>query len=69
MGIQDTWNERQTHNRVPINISVQEAITGSADAKNLDKQAKVQYFLNQDSDVRIVVFGHTYVPRIETSYS
>lgn len=66
-GIQDTWNERQTHNRVPINIPVQEAITGSADAKNLDKQAKVQYFLNQDSDVRIVVFGHTHVPRIETS--
>jgi UDP-2,3-diacylglucosamine pyrophosphatase LpxH len=66
-GIQDTWNERQTHNRVPINIPVQESITGSADAKNLDKQAKVQYFLNQDSDVRIVVFGHTHVPRIETS--
>lgn len=66
-GIQDTWNERQAHNRVPINIPVQQAIAGSSDAGDLDNQAKVQYFLNPDADIRIVVFGHTHVPRLETS--
>ncbi|KUG24719.1 hypothetical protein ASZ90_005463 [hydrocarbon metagenome] len=66
-GIQDTWNERQAHNRVSVNIPVQQAIAGSADASDLDNQAKVQYFLNPASDVRIVVFGHTHVPKFETS--
>ncbi len=67
--IQETWNERQARNRVPVNIPVQQAIAGSADASDLDNQAKVQYFLNPASDVRIVVFGHTHVPKFETSYN
>lgn len=66
-GIQDTWNERQAHNRVQVNIPVLDAIAGSADHKESDKQAKIQYFLNPESDVRIVVFGHTHVPLIESS--
>ncbi|MDP2235211.1 MAG: metallophosphoesterase [Bacteroidales bacterium] len=66
-GIQDTWNQRLAHNRVPVNIPVLQAIAGSDDAREMDNQAKVQYFLNPDSDVRIVVFGHTHVPKFEVS--
>ncbi len=66
-GIQDTWNDRQAHNRVPVNIPAQQAIAGSSLASELDNQAKTQYFLNPDSDTRIVVFGHTHVPKLETS--
>jgi predicted phosphodiesterase len=32
-----------------------------------DDQAKVQYFLNKDSNKRIVVFGHTHQPEIIAS--
>ncbi len=66
-GIQDTWDQRQTHNRVAVNIPAERAIAGAASAVESDNQAKVQYFLNPDSDVRIVVFGHTHVPKIESS--
>ena len=66
-GIQDSWVQRQAHNHVPVNIPALQAIAGSASAGELDNQAKNQYFLNPDSDVRIVVFGHTHVPTIESS--
>ena len=41
-----------------------------ADADNnakTDDQAKVQYFMNPNSDKRIVVFGHTHQPEIIAS--
>jgi predicted phosphodiesterase len=52
---------------VPVSIPVQQAIAGSAIASEMDGQAKNQYFLNTDSEVRIVVFGHTHVPKMEAS--
>ncbi|MBU1579491.1 MAG: metallophosphoesterase, partial [Bacteroidetes bacterium] len=66
-GIQDSWLQRQARNHVPVNIPTQQAIAGSAIASEMDGQAKTQYFLNPDSDVRIVVFGHTHVPTMEAS--
>ncbi len=66
-GIQDSWLERQAHNHVPVAIPTQQAIAGSAISSEMDGQAKTQYFLNPESDVRIVVFGHTHVPVMETS--
>lgn len=66
-GIQDTWSQRQTHNRVAVNIPAYRAIAGSASASESSEQAKIQYFLNPESDVRLVVFGHTHVPKIEAS--
>lgn len=66
-GIQDSWIQRQAHNHVPVVIPAQQAIAGSALASEMDGQAKTQYFLNPDSDVRIVVFGHTHVPTMEAS--
>ena len=66
-GIQDNWGQRQVYNHVPVIIPTLQAIAGSASAGALDSQAKIQYFLNPDSDARIVVFGHTHVPTIEAS--
>lgn len=67
-GIQDTWAQRQEHNHVPIPIPTQQAITRAALASETDDQAAVQYFLNPKSNVRIVVFGHTHVPTIQSSF-
>jgi len=63
-GIQDTWTERQNLNRVAVGIPVREALVESASSAGLDKQARVQYFTNPESKVRIVVFGHTHEARI-----
>jgi UDP-2,3-diacylglucosamine pyrophosphatase LpxH len=66
-GSQDSWNERQLINKVPINIPVNEAISKAADNIETDNQAKVQYFMNPNSNKRVVVFGHTHEAKIVTS--
>ena len=66
-GVQETWNQRQAHNRVAVHIPVERAIAGSAAVNESGEQAKIQYFLNPESAVRIVVFGHTHVPIMESS--
>ncbi len=63
-GIQDTWDERQTLNRIAVKIPVRDAITQSASAAETDNQAIVQYFKNPKSHTRIVVFGHSHEARI-----
>jgi UDP-2,3-diacylglucosamine pyrophosphatase LpxH len=64
-GIQDNWEARQTYNLVPMHIPVEEAIDSVMSDTEVDKQANLQYFSNTASDKRIVVFGHTHVPRID----
>ena len=66
-GIQDKWNERQILNHVPINIPANEAIAKAASNDETDNQAVVQYFMNPNSNKRIVVFGHTHGPKIISS--
>ena len=66
-GIQDTWNQRQILNRVAVNIPVAQAITQASSAEETDNQAIVQYFMNPDSDKRIIIFGHTHVAKISSS--
>lgn len=66
-GIQDTWSQRQVINNVSVNIPVALAIANGAKSAELDAQAKNQYFLNQNSDKRIVVFGHTHESKIISS--
>lgn len=66
-GIQDTWKQRQVHNRVAVPIPTERAIASSASESELSEQAKIQYFKNPNSDVRIVVFGHTHVAKMESS--
>ena len=63
-GIQDTWDERQTLNRVAVKIPVREALVKSASSAGLDEQAIVQYFHNPASDKRIVIFGHSHESRM-----
>ncbi len=60
----DTWDQRQTINRVAAHIPIMQALTDAAKASGTDKQAETQYFQNPASPVRIVVFGHTHEPRI-----
>lgn len=66
-GIQDTWEARQTLNKVPVHINTAEAIDLVSSNTETDNQAKVQYFMNSASDKRIVVFGHTHEPKIIAS--
>ena len=66
-GIQDTWDQRQIINRVAINIPVSQAIAKASSVEETDNQAKLQYFMNPNSDKRIVIFGHTHVAKIISS--
>jgi UDP-2,3-diacylglucosamine pyrophosphatase LpxH len=63
-GIQENWEARQTLNLVPVHIPTAEAIDSVAAVSETDRQASLQYFMNPVSDKRIVVFGHTHVPKI-----
>ena len=66
-GIQDSWDERQTRNHVPVHISTAVAIDSVASNTHTDYQAILQYFKNPQSDKRIVVFGHSHEPKIVVS--
>jgi len=66
-GIQDTWNQRQTLNHVAVNIPTKQAIANSAIPSESDDQAKNQYFLNPNSNKRMVIFGHTHDAKIISS--
>ncbi|MEA4840586.1 MAG: metallophosphoesterase [Bacteroidales bacterium] len=63
---QQTWEKRLAYNNVPVMTSVTKAIPGSLDHTYIDGQANTQYFQNDSSKVRIVVFGHTHVPLLGT---
>jgi len=66
-GIQDNWKRRQELNNVPVEISADQAIDNASKTSESDFQAKNQYFLNRDSNKRIVVFGHTHDAKIIAS--
>lgn len=66
-GIQDTWDQRQQLNNVAIHTPAIQAIINAGSGRTLDDEAKKQYFLNPNSDKRIVIFGHSHQPKIITS--
>lgn len=68
-GIYDTanWSQREDINEVSVKFPVAQAITEANSNTATDDQAKIQYFMNPDSDKRIVVFGHTHQPEIIAS--
>ena len=68
-GAQDNWNQRQLLNKVAVNIPVTEAIAKAGDSTQTDNQARTQYFMNPNSNKRIVVFGHTHIAKIISSYN
>lgn len=63
-GIQDNWEPRQTYCNVPVHINTGIAIDSVNSSTYTDYQASLQYFMNPNSNVRLVVFGHTHVPKI-----
>jgi len=63
-GCQDNWEQRQTYNNVPVHIDAPLAIDSVNSNTFTDYQAYKQYFGNPNSNVRLVVFGHTHVPKI-----
>lgn len=64
---QKNWEERQTYNGVDRLQNIDEAILGSFYTEFIDNQAKRQYFENPSkTEARIVVFGHTHLPKIES---
>ncbi len=66
-GVQDSWTQRQTLNHVAIPIPISQAIANAGKGSESEFQATNQYFLNPNSDKRIVVFGHTHDPKIIAS--
>lgn len=68
-GIVEGWDERQAKNLVPIPIPKAEAILKAAQSSHLDDQSANQFFINPNSNKRIVIFGHTHDARLKTSYN
>jgi hypothetical protein len=63
-GVQDNWEERQTINNVAVHIPFAQALANQVNFDSIDVQANVQYFKNPNSNIRIVVFGHTHIAKI-----
>lgn len=63
---QANWDAREKYNNVPIMTNINQAIVGSLKTEFIHNQADVQYFQNPNSNVRIVVFGHTHAPMIKS---
>ena len=63
---QQAWEKRLVYNNVPKMTIAKEAIPGSLNTAFLDKQADTQYFKNSNSNVRIVIFGHTHIPMVKS---
>ena len=66
-GIQDNWEARQTLNNVAIHTATARAIDSVMSVTECDHQANLQYFMNPNSDKRIVIFGHTHIAKIVVS--
>ena len=63
---QANWDTREKFNNVEVMTNINSAIAGSLKTDFIDKQAEVQYFKNPKSNVRVVVFGHTHNPMINS---
>jgi len=66
-GVQDNWDALQTRNHVPVHIPATQAIPEALNSSFTDQQAVTQYFMNPESNKRIVVFAHSHDPKIITS--
>lgn len=65
----ESWEERQANNLVPVLIPTEESILKAALSSHLDDQSANQFFINPNSNKRIVIFGHTHDARLITSYN
>lgn len=63
--IQDTWAKRQELNQVEKLIDAGHALEFASSDPETDSQSNLQYFSNENSNKRVVVFGHSHVARID----
>ncbi len=63
---QANWDARQQYNNVKVLNEINKSIVGSLKTEFIDEQANTQYFQNAESNIRLVVFGHTHEPMIKT---
>ncbi len=63
---QANWEARLKYNNAPVMTDINKALVGSLKTEFLDEQSNVQYFQNTNSNVRIVVFGHSHKPMIKS---
>jgi len=63
---QQAWEKRLAYNNVPKMTYAKDAIKGSLVTSFLDGQSETQYFKNSNSNVRIVIFGHTHLPMVKS---
>ncbi|MCE1155553.1 MAG: metallophosphoesterase [Bacteroidales bacterium] len=63
---QANWDARQQYNNVKVLNEINKSIVGSLKTEFIDEQANTQYFQNAESNVQLVVFGHTHEPMIKT---
>jgi UDP-2,3-diacylglucosamine pyrophosphatase LpxH len=63
---QTNWNDREKYNNVTVMTNIDKAIVGSVETQFIDDQSELQYFKNSQSNVRIVVFGHTHIPMVKS---
>jgi len=63
-GIQDKWAERCVVNNVSVPIPASFAFKYAVSATGTDTMSVVQYFMNSNSDKKIVVFGHSHQSKI-----
>lgn len=66
--VQDNWEKRMAVNNVkfPHAIPVMDAIQNGSSAEAIDGMSKSQFFSDENSDKRIVIFGHTHVVRMKS---
>ena len=68
MFTQAAWKKRQIANNVKVITLIDSAIIGSKETQFIDDQSNLQYFRRSDRQhVRVVVFGHTHIPKM-TAY-
>jgi DNA repair exonuclease len=64
---QEAWNNRMRANGVHVMTPIDAAILGSFYTQYIDDQSFLQYFGVDSVKVRVVVFGHTHIPKM-TAY-
>lgn len=65
---QEYWHNRMVDNGANVATYIKAAIIGSLKTQYIDDQSYVQYFNCPDTqNIRVVVFGHTHIPKMMTS--
>ena len=61
------WNERQRINKVPVKMSIREALLTGVFPSYFDETAIAEYLRSSSSQQQILVMGHTHFPTLKTA--